>query len=113
MVIIKHAVNRCFKAGVNGSAFCNMLTFSYLRAGFPLICRHELLRFNVVLFVPSVDGLFVYVSENIFAPESVRCPFLGEYRTIAYHLSFVNRCDKNERIYSAPLCSAALYHSPV
>jgi hypothetical protein len=51
-----------------------------------------LLRFNVVLFVPSVDGLFVYVSENIFAEESVRCPFLGEYRTIAYHLRSVNRC---------------------
>ena len=76
MVINKPAVNRCFKAGVNGSVFCNVLIFSYLRAELSLICRHELLRFNIVLFVPSVDGLFVYVSENIFAEEGVRCPFL-------------------------------------
>ena len=92
MVINKLAVNRCFKAGVNGSAFYNMLIFSYLRLVLKLICRQELLCFSNVLLVPFVDGLFVYVSENIFAEESVWGPFLGEYRTIAYHLRSVNRC---------------------
>lgn len=76
MVINKPAVNRCFKAGVNGSAFCNMLIFSCLRLVLKLICRHELLCFDIVLFVPFVDGLFVYVNENIFAEEGVRCPFM-------------------------------------